>query len=42
LQDKIQNEGTITGEEFETRARQLTKRALIELPVIQGPMHSFR
>jgi NADH-quinone oxidoreductase subunit B len=30
LQDKIQREGTITGREFETRERQLRKRALVE------------
>jgi NADH-quinone oxidoreductase subunit B len=30
LQDKIQQEGTITGREFETAARQLRKRALTE------------
>ena len=32
LQDKIQNEGTISGKEFSTRERQQTKRALIEIP----------
>jgi len=30
LQDKIQQEGTITGREFETASRQLRKRALVE------------
>jgi NADH-quinone oxidoreductase subunit B len=35
LQDKIQAEGTISGEEFETRRRQQMPRALIDLPVIQ-------
>jgi hypothetical protein len=34
LQDKIQREGTVSGKEFETAARQGRKRALIELPVI--------
>jgi NADH-quinone oxidoreductase subunit B len=33
LQDTIQREGTIFGEEFETRARQKEKRALVELPL---------
>jgi NADH-quinone oxidoreductase subunit B len=33
LQDKIQREGTIRGDEFETRSRQMTKRALVELPM---------
>jgi NADH-quinone oxidoreductase subunit B len=33
LQDKIQREGTIGGEEFETAARQRGKRALVELPM---------
>jgi len=37
LQDKIQREGTISGEEFDVRARQQPKRALIELPVITLP-----
>jgi NADH-quinone oxidoreductase subunit B len=37
LQDKIQREGTISGREFETAQRQLTKRALVELPVIGAP-----
>jgi NADH-quinone oxidoreductase subunit B len=32
LQDKIQCEGTIEGKEFESAARQQTKRALVELP----------
>ncbi|RIK81291.1 MAG: NADH-quinone oxidoreductase subunit B [Planctomycetota bacterium] len=36
LQDKIQNEGTITGEEFSAASRQQPKRALMELPVIQS------
>ena len=34
LQDKIQQEGTIMGQEFNTPERQLPKRALIELPII--------
>jgi NADH-quinone oxidoreductase subunit B len=38
LQDKIQREGTIGGAEFDTRARQQTKRALLELPVVSTPM----
>jgi NADH-quinone oxidoreductase subunit B len=33
LQNKIQREGTIQGDEFDAAARQHTKRALIELPV---------
>src|SRR4029450_6332665 len=33
LQDQIHLEGTIQGSEFETRARQQTKRALVELPM---------
>jgi len=33
LQDKIQREGTITGEEFDVAARQQKKRALQELPL---------
>jgi NADH-quinone oxidoreductase subunit B len=33
LQDKIQREGTIEGKEFEVASRQLTKRALVELPM---------
>jgi hypothetical protein len=33
LQDTIQREGTIFGDEFETAARQQKKRALIELPL---------
>jgi len=37
LQDKIQREGTIGGQEFDTRARQAPKRALVELPVITLP-----
>ncbi len=32
LQDKIQREGTLSGREFETDARQMTKRALVEMP----------
>jgi len=36
LQDIIQREGTISGREFETKSRQLQKRALVELPVIGG------
>ena len=39
LQDKIQNEGTITGKEFDLPARQERKRSLVELPIIQAPMH---
>jgi NADH-quinone oxidoreductase subunit B len=38
LQDKIQREGTITGEEFKLRQRQERKRALVELPVIKAPV----
>ena len=34
LQDKIQREGTLGGREFATRARQESKRALVELPVL--------
>jgi NADH-quinone oxidoreductase subunit B len=37
LQDKIQAEGTITGREFDTRERQLRKRALIEADVLGLP-----
>jgi NADH-quinone oxidoreductase subunit B len=37
LQDKIQREGTIGGREFNTKARQEPKRALLELPVIEMP-----
>jgi hypothetical protein len=37
LQDKIQAEGTISGQEFEVSARQQRKRALIELPVVTLP-----
>src|SRR5262245_48871625 len=37
LQDKIQREGTITGREFASPARQEPKRALVELPVISLP-----
>jgi hypothetical protein len=33
LQDKIQREGTIGGEEFDGKQRQQTKRALVELPL---------
>jgi NADH-quinone oxidoreductase subunit B len=33
LQEKIQREGTISGEEFEVKQRQQTKRALVELPM---------
>ena len=33
LQDKIQREGTISGAEFETAERQMTKRAMQELPM---------
>jgi NADH-quinone oxidoreductase subunit B len=34
LQDKIQREGTIWGDEFATAERQQPKRALVELPVL--------
>jgi NADH-quinone oxidoreductase subunit B len=34
LQDKIQSEGTLTGEEFNAPERQRPKRALMELPII--------
>jgi NADH-quinone oxidoreductase subunit B len=34
LQDKIQREGTLGGREFETKARQESKRALVELPIL--------
>ena len=34
LQDKIQREGTMSGREFDTAARQQRKRALVELPVL--------
>jgi NADH-quinone oxidoreductase subunit B len=34
LQDKIQLEGTINGDEFKTAERQRVKRALVELPII--------
>ncbi len=37
LQDKIQREGTLSGAEFNTLARQQPKRALVELPVIELP-----
>ncbi|MEK6234880.1 MAG: hypothetical protein N2C14_09220, partial [Planctomycetales bacterium] len=37
LQDKIHQEGTITGEEFKTPARQARKRSLLELPIIDQP-----
>jgi hypothetical protein len=37
LQDKIQQEGTISGREFLARKRQEPKRALVELPVISLP-----
>jgi NADH-quinone oxidoreductase subunit B len=33
LQDQIQREGTIFGDEFETASRQQKKRALVELPL---------
>src|SRR6267378_6608495 len=35
MQDKIQQEGTITGREFETADRQERNRALVELPILQ-------
>ncbi len=34
LQEVIQREGTLGGNEFETRNRQQAKRALVELPII--------
>ena len=34
LQDKIQQEGTLKGREFNTRQRQEQKRALVECPEI--------
>src|SRR5690349_22599311 len=37
LQDKIQRGGTLSGKEFDTRARQQPKRALIELPIVTVP-----
>jgi NADH-quinone oxidoreductase subunit B len=37
LQDKVQREGTVTGREFNTRARQQPKRALRDLPIITLP-----
>ena len=38
LQDKIQREGTIWGDEFNTPDRQKPKRALVELPILgQSP-----
>ena len=41
LQDKIQNEGTLNGNEFNTAARQEPKRALVELPIVgQAPIFS--
>jgi hypothetical protein len=33
LQDKIQREGTIFGDEFKTASQQQAKRALVELPM---------
>ncbi len=39
LQDKIQREGTLTGEEFDVASRQAPKRALVELPILgQAPV----
>ena len=39
LQDKIQREGTISGQEFDVAARQQPKRALMELPIMgQSPV----
>jgi len=35
LQDKIQREGTIMGDEFDVASRQQPKRALLELPIIK-------
>jgi hypothetical protein len=34
LQDKIQREGTLFGREFDSRARQEEKRALLQLDTI--------
>ncbi|MEY4176914.1 MAG: NADH-quinone oxidoreductase subunit B [Planctomycetota bacterium] len=42
LQDKIQREGTIMGDEFRTAERQSPKRALVELPVIREPLVARR
>jgi NADH-quinone oxidoreductase subunit B len=36
LQEKIQREGTLTGKEFDLIQRQQPKRALMELPILQG------
>ena len=36
LQDMIENEGTLSGKEFDLKYRQQPKRALVELPVIQA------
>ena len=41
LQDKIQREGTIMGDEFNLPGRQQAKRALVELPVM-GQASEFR
>ena len=40
LQDKIQQEGTLSGKEFDTHSRQQPKRALLELPVLGQPISS--
>ena len=40
LQNKIQQEGTLSGKEFETLSRQQPKRALLELPVLEQPISS--
>ena len=40
LQDKIQQEGTLSGKEFDTQSRQQPKRALLELPVLGQPISS--
>jgi NADH-quinone oxidoreductase subunit B len=42
LQDKIQREGTLDGTEFTLAARQQSKRALVELPVISLPAADVR
>jgi len=38
LQDKIQREGTVSGDEFVTPERQGRKRALVELPILNQPV----
>lgn len=37
LQDKIQREGTLEGEEFRSQKRQEPKRSLVELPIVEDP-----